>query len=117
MAAVDPFLQDWDERFHALVAKNLIHHPLTPMLRLDPIMAFKIEDWCCNHIWVHKQPLFLWQMALSMKLFGVNEVAMRLPSVIMGTISIYFVYDLANRWIKNIDISFVAALLFAVSNY
>lgn len=117
MAAVDPFLQDWDERFHALVAKNLIHHPLTPMLRLDPIMAFKIEDWCCNHIWVHKQPLFLWQMALSMKLFGVNEVAMRLPSVIMGTISIYFVYDLANRWIKNIDISFVGALLFAVSNY
>ncbi len=117
MASLDPFLQDWDERFHALVAKNLMNYPLKPMLRVNPIMPYKIEDWCCNHIWVHKQPLFLWQMALSMKLFGVNEIAMRLPSVIMGTISIFFIYDIAKKWVKNLDVAYLAALLFTVSYY
>ncbi len=117
MASLDPFLQDWDERFHALVAKNMMDYPLKPMLKVNPIMPYRVEDWCCNHIWVHKQPLFLWQMALSMKLFGVNEVAMRLPSVIMGTISIFFTYDIAKKWVKNSDVAYLAALLFAVSYY
>ncbi|HRT53356.1 MAG TPA: hypothetical protein P5291_04705, partial [Flavobacteriales bacterium] len=31
-AALDPFLNDWDEAYHAVVAKNLMEHPLTPML-------------------------------------------------------------------------------------
>ena len=117
MAFVDPFLQDWDERFHALVAKNMMDYPFRPMLRVDPIMPYKVDDWCCNHIWVHKQPLFMWQMALAMKLFGVNEAVIRIPSVIMGSISIYFIYDIARRWINNLDVAFVAALLFTVSYY
>ncbi len=117
MASIDPFLQNWDERFHALVAKNLMNHPFYPMLRVNPIMPYKIEDWCCNHIWVHKQPLFLWQMALSLKIFGINEIAIRLPSVLMGTISIFFIYDIARKWVTNINIAYLAALLFTVSYY
>ncbi len=116
-AFIDPFLQDWDERFHALVAKNLITNPFQPMLRIDPIMPYKMEDWCCNHIWVHKQPLFLWQMAISMKLFGINEIAIRIPSVIMGSISIFFIYDIGKNWIKHIDVAYLAALFFTVSYY
>lgn len=117
IASIDPFLQDWDERFHALVAKNMMSNPFKPMMRLDPILPYKIEDWCCNHIWVHKQPLFLWQMALSMKIFGTNEIALRLPSVVMGTISIYFVYDIAKMWLKNLDVAFFAASLCTFSYY
>jgi 4-amino-4-deoxy-L-arabinose transferase-like glycosyltransferase len=117
MAALDPFLQDWDERFHALVAKNMMDFPFKPMLRVDPLAPYKVEDWCCNHIWVHKQPLFLWQMAISMKLFGINELAVRIPSVLMGTISIYLIYDIAKHWIKQVDVAFVAGMLFAVSYY
>ncbi len=117
MAAIDPYLHDWDERFHALVAKNMIRHPFLPMMRTVPVFPYRMEDWCCNHIWLHKQPLFLWQMALSMKIFGVNEVTMRLPSVLMGTLSIYFIYDMALKWLKNRDIAFLSALLFAVSYY
>lgn len=117
LSFIDPFLQDWDERFHALVAKNLMNHPFQPMLRLNPIMPYKMEDWCCNHIWVHKQPLFLWQMALSMKIFGINEIAIRIPSAIMGSISIFFIYDITKNWIKNINVAYLAALLFTVSYY
>jgi len=72
IALLDPYLQDWDERFHALVAKNMMDNPFKPMLRAESIIPYNIEDWCCNHIWVHKQPLFLWFMALSMKIFGVS---------------------------------------------
>jgi 4-amino-4-deoxy-L-arabinose transferase len=39
-AASDPFLHEWDERFHALVAKNLASHPLVPTLYDDPALPF-----------------------------------------------------------------------------
>ncbi len=117
MITLDPFLHDWDERFHALVAKNMMDNPWVPMLRVNPVLPYNYQDWCCNHIWVHKQPLFLWQMALSMKLFGVNEVAMRLPSAIMGTIAVWLVYRTGYLWLKDKAVAYLAALLFALSYY
>ena len=33
VAVLDPFLHDWDERFHALVAKNLLLDWERPLLR------------------------------------------------------------------------------------
>src|SRR5688572_1561849 len=88
MASLDPFLHNWDERFHALVSKNMMEDPFRPMLYKHPALPYDYTSWCCNHIWIHKQPLFLWQMAGSMKIFGVNEVALRLPSVIMGALMV-----------------------------
>lgn len=115
MTVLDPFLYDWDERFHALVAKNMIAEPFKPMLRTIPILPYNVEAWCCNHIWLHKQPLFMWQMALSMKIFGVNEIAMRLPSAIMGAIAVFFIYDIAKAWTKNNSIAFIAAFFYALN--
>lgn len=115
MASIDPFLHSWDEHFHALVAKNLMQHPLMPTLNINPILPYNFKAWCCNYIWLHKQPLFLWQMALSMKLFGVNELALRLPSAIMGSITVLFVYRIG-KLALNTPIAYIAALLFAVSN-
>ena len=85
----DNYLHDWDERFHALVAKNMMEYPFQPMLRVNPVLDYDYTAWCCNHIWLHKQPFFLWQMALSMKIFGVNTFALRLPSAIMGALLIF----------------------------
>jgi 4-amino-4-deoxy-L-arabinose transferase-like glycosyltransferase len=115
MTALDPFLYDWDERFHALVAKNMITEPFKPMLRVTPLLPYNVEAWCCNHIWLHKQPLFMWQMALSMKIFGVNEIAMRLPSAICGSIAVFFIYEIAKAWTKNDSISFLAAFFYALN--
>lgn len=117
LISLDPFLHYWDEQFHALVAKNMISAPFKPMLRTHPILPYDYKAWCCNHIWVHKQPLFLWQMALSMKLFGINEITMRLPSALMGSISVFFTYQIAKTWLKDRLVSFIAALLMAVSYY
>lgn len=117
MSVVDPFLHNWDERFHALVAKNMMEFPFKPMLNKNPIIPFDYTDWSTNNIWLHKQPLFLWQMALSMKVFGVNELSMRLPSVLMGTISVYFIYKIAQFWFKDETVSYLAAFIFSLSNY
>jgi len=65
VALLDPFLVLWDEQYHALVAKNMIEHPLMPMLYVNPILDYDYRNWLGNHIWLHKQPLFLWQMAVA----------------------------------------------------
>lgn len=117
MISFDPYLHDWDERFHALVAKNMMDNPFVPMLRVHPVIPYDYKAWCCNHIWVHKQPLFMWQMALSMKLFGVNEVAMRLPSAILGALGTLLVYRVGMLWLKEKGVAYLAALFWALSYY
>ena len=118
-AHLDPFLHDWDEKFHALVALNMMEDPLTPMLRTKevPMYDFNYTAWCCNHIWLHKQPMFMWQMALSMKIFGVTEFAIRYPSVLMGAIMVLFVYRIAVLLTKEKTLAFGAAMLMCVSHY
>jgi len=117
MISLDPFVQEWDERFHALVGKHMMEHPFKPMLILNPILAQSPLDWGSGHIWVHKQPLFLWQMGLSMKLFGINTFAMRLPSAIMGTIMVWMIFDVALQWMKDERIAFIAAFIGAFAYY
>lgn len=116
VADADPFLHDWDERFHALVAKNMITSPFVPMLRTDPIVSYDYTAWCCNHIWLHKQPLFLWQMALSMKFFGVNELALRLPSVLMSALLIFPIFQIGQR-LFNIETGYISAFSWAFGYY
>lgn len=109
-ATLDPFLHDWDERFHALVAKNLTQHWLRPTLIENPILGDDPHNWITTHIWLHKQPLFLWQMALSIKLFGATEFAVRLPSLIMTSILIPVIYQMG-RMVFNPIAGFIAAFI------
>jgi len=88
----DRYLHQWDERYHVLVAKNLIAHPLKPTLYEDPVLPYDYKNWTANHIWLHKQPLPLWAMALSMRVFSVNEITTRLPSIFISTIAIYLTF-------------------------
>lgn len=117
VSVMDPFLHDWDEKFHALVAKNMMSFPFKPMLRIDPVLPYDYTAWCCNHIWVHKQPLFLWQMALSMKIFGVNEIAVRLPSALLSAAMVWCVYRIATIWTNNFHVAYFAALLSTFAYY
>jgi 4-amino-4-deoxy-L-arabinose transferase-like glycosyltransferase len=110
----DFFLHTWDEGYHALVAKNLIQHPLTPMLYENPVIPFDYRIWTENHIWLHKQPIPLWTMAGSMWLFGVNEIALRLPSVLLTTIGIWFTFFIGNYFF-NKKTGYLAAFLFSIN--
>ncbi|HXO30218.1 MAG TPA: hypothetical protein VOA80_22920, partial [Thermoanaerobaculia bacterium] len=59
-AGCDLFLHTWDERYHALVAKHLVEHPLVPTLYDHPVLPYDYRDWRSNHVWLHKPPLALW---------------------------------------------------------
>ncbi len=109
-ALLDPFLNIWDERFHALVARNMMENPFKPMLYADPVMLMKYDNWDKYHVWLHKQPLFLWQIALSFKLFGISEFALRIPNIIMGTLLIYPAYR-AGKLLVNERTGFLCSLL------
>jgi 4-amino-4-deoxy-L-arabinose transferase len=86
-----------DESFHALVAKNLMRHPLTPTLIDRPWLAYDYRDWQNNHVWLHKPVVPLWQMAASMKLFGATPLALRLPSAILTTAAVWLTYAIGVR--------------------
>lgn len=115
-ALLDSFLNLWDERFHALVAKNMMTHPFKPMLYADPVLDIAYDRWDRFHIWLHKQPLFMWQMALSFKLFGVGVFQTRLPSVLMCTILSAVIYR-SGTLILNRNVGFYASILFLSSFY
>ena len=116
MAGLDPFLHDWDERYHAIVARNLMSEPFRPRLHPAPLLPYDYKAWCCNYIWLHKQPLFMWQMALSMKLFGVSAFTLRLPSVLLSTLLLYPVYRLG-ALLFNRDSGYLAAFLVMFAFY
>ena len=116
MIILDPFLNEWDERYHALVAKNMMSRPLVPRLWPEAVLPYNYKEWCCNYIWLHKQPMFLWQMALSMKIFGVNEIAVRLPSLLLNTLQVWLTYRIGVL-VHNKKLGYIAALMSALSYF
>ncbi|WP_159437459.1 ArnT family glycosyltransferase [Hymenobacter daecheongensis] len=117
MASLDPFLHEWDERYHALVAKHMIADPLQPLLRDRAYLPYDYKRWGGNMVWLHKQPLFLWQMALSMSLFGVNELALRLPSALLTSLLLYPVYRLGYLLFASRDTAYLGAVLVAFAYF
>lgn len=113
-AASDFFLHPWDERYHALVAKNLMENPFIPTLYKNPILSYDPSSWNNNHIWLHKQPLPLWTMSLSMLCFGTNELALRFPSILLSTLTIVLTYIIGSYW-YNKKIGYLAGFFFAIN--
>jgi len=117
MITLDPFLHNWDEHFHALVAKNLSNNFALPILLNNPLDSYKIEAWCDNHIWLHKQPLFLWQIAVAIKVFGTSVFSVRFPSLLMTSISLLIIYRLAFLVTQDRKTSLIALILATFSNF
>ncbi len=116
IANLDPFLSIWDEQFHALVAKNIAETPFMPRLYPTPVLEYDYLNWTHNYIWLHKQPLFLWQMALSIKIFGATELAVRIPSILMVAFASVMVYRIG-KIAHSERVGFYGALFFTCLNY
>lgn len=106
----------WDEQFHALVGKHLAENPLFPKLYPSNPLGLKSSIWADSVIWLHKQPLFTWQMALSIKLIGNSVFAVRLPSVIFHGLLVVSIYRIGVL-ILNRKVGFIAALLVMHSTF
>jgi len=115
-AGLDPFLNTWDEQFHALVAKNMMADPFKPMLVGNPVLDYNFRDWTSNHIWLHKQPWFLWQIALSFKIFGLSEYSLRLPTALMFSAMILIIYRIG-KLLGNPGIAWYGAFLYSFSGF
>jgi 4-amino-4-deoxy-L-arabinose transferase-like glycosyltransferase len=115
-AGCDLFLHTWDERYHALVAKHLVEHPLLPTLYDHPVLPYDYRNWRANHVWLHKPPLALWLMAAGMRLLGPDELAMRLPSLLLSALAILLTYVLGSH-LGGRRVGLLAASLQAVNGY
>lgn len=113
---LDPFLNSWDEQYHALVGKNLSSTPFHPRLFPDPALPYSHEHWTLNYTWLHKQPWFMWQMALFIKLFGTTELIIRIPSLICFIFATYCIYKIGKN-ICNVSVGYLSALLWTCNYF
>lgn len=65
-------LTDWDEGIYAEIAREML-----------ATHTFLIPHWN-GHLWFEKPPLQMWLTAASLRLFGLNAFAARLPSALAG---------------------------------
>jgi 4-amino-4-deoxy-L-arabinose transferase-like glycosyltransferase len=92
-------LYDWDEAWYAQVVKELL----------------ATGDWITLH-WrgapfFDKPPLAIWAMALSAKLLGLNETALRLPSAIASGLTVFVVYGIGRLAFGRIRPALLSALV------
>jgi 4-amino-4-deoxy-L-arabinose transferase-like glycosyltransferase len=114
----------WDESFHALVARNLLLHPLKPTLIEHPFLAYEPRSWINNHVWLHKPILPLWQIAISYAALGVSTFALRLPSALLSTGAVVLTWligrellDRASGLIGAALLAFSPAIMLLVHGY
>lgn len=110
----DSYLHDWDEKYHALVAKNLMSHFFIPTLYDNPVLPYDFTNWTSNHIWLHKQPMSLWIISLSLKVFGVSEFAVRIPSILFSSMCILFTYHIASN-LTNKKVALLSAFFVSIN--
>lgn len=97
----------FDEIYHAFTARQI--------LKSDKL----VWDWIGGapdgfaYEWTHP-PLAKEIMAASMKIFGVNSFAWRLPGAILGVLIIYLTYKLAFAFTKSRDVAIFSAIFLSL---
>ncbi|MEI8103159.1 MAG: glycosyltransferase family 39 protein, partial [Chlorobium sp.] len=95
-------LFDWDELNFAESAREVLvsGNYFTVQINFEPF-------W-------EKPPLFIWMQALSMKLFGINEFAARLPNALCGITTLLVLFN-AGRRVKDSRFGLLWMLLYLSS--
>jgi len=109
-----PGLHYFDESFHAIVARNLLKHPLRPTLIDAPYLPYDATHWSENHVWLHKPILPLWTIAGSFAILGINTFALRLPSALLATGAVGLTF-LIGRRLFNRPTALMASALQAIN--
>jgi 4-amino-4-deoxy-L-arabinose transferase-like glycosyltransferase len=75
-----------DEPRYAQVAREMLerHDWITPVLG--------------GQVWLEKPPLYYWQAMLAYSIFGVSDVAARIPSALDATLLVIAVYLFFCHW-------------------
>jgi 4-amino-4-deoxy-L-arabinose transferase-like glycosyltransferase len=93
-------VMEWDEARNAVNAYEMYH-------RADFINLYYAGE---PDTWNAKPPLFIWLVVMGYKVFGFNELALRLPSVLSSLVFFYFYFKLIK--LKSNDITaFISCLI------
>src|SRR5690606_29558298 len=87
-----------------------------PTLYDDPRTPHVAGSWSAGHVWLNKSPLPLWSMALSLKCFGLQPWAVRIPSILLSMCAVGLLFALA-RALFSPAVAFWSALLFAINGH
>ena len=74
-------------------------------------------NWIVTHyngqpdMWGTKPPLLIWLQAICMKIFGYNELAVRLPSALAGLATAILLFIFSNRILKSPFIGYFSILV------
>lgn len=96
-------LVNWDEAWYGSIARNIA-----------ATGNFMKMDWN-GKIYYHHPPLGFILMALSIKIFGNNEFAVRFPSAILGVGAIILIYFLGKKLFKSNLVGFASSLIVGTS--
>ena len=99
-------LQCWDEPVYAINAFRFLQNP-------HPIMVY--DYWGNPELFSPKPPFHIWCIALSYKIFGVNEFALRFPVAIFALSTFLCIYIFSGLFIKNNFLAFTSSLIFLSS--
>jgi 4-amino-4-deoxy-L-arabinose transferase len=111
-------LTEWDESYHALVARNVLRHPLTPTLIDDPAFdpARLPLSWKGSNVWFHKGPLPSWLGAAGMAISGPVPLGLRGASLALSLGSVILLC-LLGRALFSPRAGLIAAALLAVNPF
>jgi 4-amino-4-deoxy-L-arabinose transferase-like glycosyltransferase len=109
-------LTRWDEAHHAVVARNVLKHPLEPTLVDVPYLPYDGKKWEDGHVWLHKPVLPFWQVALSFAVLGVSPFALRLPAAVLSTGAAWLTYLIGKEFFDR-RTALIAAALQAASPF
>lgn len=79
---------------------------------------YKNKNWVVTYyegtpdLWNTKPPLLIWLQVLFMKLIGLGELAVRLPSAIAGFFTCMVLLIFSEKYLKNFLIGFAAIMVF-----
>lgn len=59
----------------------------------------------------NKPPLYMWILALFGRIFGFNNFSMKLPSAILGTFSVIFVFIIISKFFNNTIFGFLTSFI------
>jgi len=95
-------LFDWDEINFAECAREMIESKNYLNLQMNYLPFWE------------KPPLFIWLSALSMKIFGINEFAARLPNAICGVFTLLVIFNIGKK-LYNQNLGLIWVLCYAGS--
>jgi len=96
-------LANWDEAWYGGIARGIAQTG-----------NFMKMDWN-GKIYYHHPPLGYILMAISIKVFGITELAVRFTSAILGLGSIILLYFIGNKLFKSRLVGFVSSLILGTS--